>query len=207
MTLEEFLTEAEIKRQFKEVSRFKVGELTYIVKMGKASLELELTDGTKKQIEAVSPDVAISIFSSMKREVPKREADPNVNFARRKVRETFNNLYDKSYRQLSDKEVAKFNTKNAIPQILDTIKSYLDKYKTEYILVSPYKDNEEKRARAYGIMLKRMGYTEIYNNDKIILYSNKKEKVQSTSVPEMTTYRWKNAPPVIKNIRFLMSNI
>ena len=103
--------------------------------------------------------------------------------------------------------MAKFNTKNAIPQILDTIKSYLDKYKTEYILVSPYKDNEEKRARAYGIMLKRMGYTEIYNNDKIILYSNKKEEVQSTSVPEMTTYRWKNAPPVIKNIRFLMSNI
>lgn len=207
MILEEFLEEAQIKRQYKEVARLRVGELTYIVKMGKANIELELGDGTKKQITAVSPDVAISIFSSAKRTLPKREPDMRVNYARRKAREAFNNLLDKSYQQLSGNEVDKYNTKPAMPKILEAIKTYLETYKTEYVLVSPYKDNEEKRARAYSTMLKRMGYKEIYNNNKVILFSNKEEDVKSTSVPEMTTYRWKNAPHIIKNIRFLVSNI
>lgn len=207
MNLSNFLTEAEIKRQFKEVARFKAGELSYIIKMGRYNIEIELEDGNKETIEAVSPDLAISILTSRKRNLPEREEDDSVGYLRRKVRKSFNDLYDKSYKLITPEEAEAYNTGNALQKAQQIMIDYFNKYNTQYIIVHPYKDNSSKRTRLYELMLKKIGYNKIYNEDKVILFSKDKKLIKSAEKPVNKTYKWENPPQLIKNIRFILSNI
>lgn len=214
MNLDELLLEAKIKRQFDEVARVKVGSLVYIVKMLRTEMIIDTDKSSRKEIVAITPDIAISLLSSSKREISKEETskidDKKISYPRRKAREVFNNLYDRSYHQLSKKEAEKLNAKGAIFELTKVMKDYLDKYNTEYVLVNPYKDGLAKRMGVYEKMLNRLGFTKVYTYPRgnSALYSKTPEKVWG--VVDSTIYR-KGRPPsdnaIRSNLRVISSNI
>lgn len=204
------LLEAEIKRQFDEVARVKAGPLTYIIKMLRTEMTIDLEDGGRKEIVAVTPDIAISLLSSVNRTIRKEEPDQNLSYPRRKVREVFSNTYNRSYQKLSDEDSKKINSFKLINDIVKVLEDYLKKYNINYILANPYKDGKEGRLKLYGTILNKMGFRKVYSyrESKGDLYSKNPDKV--LGIIDTRIYRKgkmtdKNA---IKNsIRIFRSNL
>lgn len=166
----------EIKKQFGEIARFRSGDLTYLVKMVNSDVEVITKNGESKIISAVVPEIAISLISSQKREgIVTRDYNKEESTIKRKVRDNISKSFSKMYSMLTPEEVVKFKTKDAMPKVLDAIKSYLNKYRSEYIIFEAFKDNKEKREKFYDIVLGRLGYTKaLEDDDGWRLYSNKK---------------------------------
>lgn len=151
-----------IKRQFGEITRIKVGALVYVVKMLKAKITIEEERGKYKEIIAVAPNISISFFSSLKRG------------------KVFSNWRYRSYKQLSNEEVERLDSGNAIFELTKVAKRYLDKYETNYLMTNPYKDSDlARKMRVLERMLNRLGFTKIYTFPKKdgAIYSRAPEQV------------------------------
>ena len=98
LLIEEILLhEAELKgSQFKEVSRFKSGQLTYTVKMHKTRISVETGDNKFLEVDAVIPDISITLLSSHKREMGvNRDYNKDEPAYQRKIRDTMGKTFDK----------------------------------------------------------------------------------------------------------------
>lgn len=214
MNLKILLKEMEIKKQFNGVARFKSGELTYKVKMLKKKVDVSMDSGKFKTLDAIYPDFAITLLSSRKRD---GEVDREISGVERpyqtKVRDGINKAYNRMYKSLSSEEVEKFGTKDAILKLLDTIRSYFNKYDTKYIVLHAYKDNKLKRERLYSLFLKKLGYFKLAstednawhlygkNNEKIKEIIKVSDKQSSSTRPENKISR------AVKTLKKVSSNL
>lgn len=213
MNLKEIITEMEIKKEFGEIARFKSGELTYLVKMIKGDVEVITKNGEEKTIPVVVPEIAISLISSQKREgIVTRDYNKEESPVKRKVRDNISKSFSKMYSMLTPEEVDKFKTKDAMPKVLDAIKSYLNKYDSEYIIFEAFKDNRGKRERFYDIALGRLGYAKVLEDSNgWRLYSNKKvvlKKIKNVSnLKQKLTKSLDNMPRAIGTVKSFVNNI
>ena len=213
MNLQELLQEAEIKKQYDEVARFRAGELTYSVRMRKARVSIKSTDENgetdEKIITSVVPDIGITLLSSRKREVEKSPLDPSVNRMRGAVRREFSNTFDKMYSKLTPEEIEKYHAEKAMAKAMDVVTSYFKKYKPEFVTVFAYKDDKEKRERMYTVALKRLGYNLIIKEDDgLLLFSNKPStysKIGSTYEDLPKGKNISNASTLKRNIKMIAS--
>ncbi len=215
MKLHDILNEMEIKREFKEVARFKSGEFTYLVKMTESDVVVESEDGKRTTIKAIAPQIAISFLSSQKRDAPidRKEREGDKNIIRRKVRDGISKSFNNMYSMLTPEEVEKYGAQDAMPKLIDTFKSYFSKYNPDYILSNAYKDNRSKRERFYGTMLKRLGYQEIAMDKETrwVLYGKKKGDIKEIlnvgNFKEKLGKNLDNLPRAIGTIKALASNL
>lgn len=176
------LNEAELKgRQFNEISRFKSGELTYTVKMRHDRVKILTNDNKIVFIKVVSPDIAITLLSSQKRDgAITRTPNEKESNLQRKVRDRIDKTFNKMYGLLTPEEVEKFGAQDAMPQLLGVLKEYFNKYNAAYIMFSAFRDSNSKRERFYDTTLRRLGYTKILSQvngpskHKYYLYSKNK---------------------------------
>ena len=216
LLIEEILLhEAELKgSQFKEVSRFKSGQLTYTVKMHKTRISVETGDNKFLEVDAVIPDISITLLSSHKREMGvNRDYNKDEPAYQRKIRDTMWKTFDRMYTVLTPEEIEKYGSRDSMPQLLDVLRKYLRKYDTEYILSKPYGDNFVKRLHFYNIVLKRLGYTPIASteNGKDMLYGKKDDKnitrVLGYRDPSLKGKVDELTPDAVKSMKAIKSNL
>ena len=214
MELLQLLNEMEIKKEFDTIARIQSGELTYIVKMQRSEIPVLDENNIEKTIVAVIPEVAISFWSSKKRDLPPRHTESKgaVDYLKKRVRDSINTSFDKMYVQLSSDEVDRFKTNDAMPKILDAMRSYFKKYNPDFVYVKAYKDNLDKREKFYEITLNRLGYKkETYNEDtKWALYSKDGKSVKEI-VGRMKSYlkdkSTEKYPGALGAMKHLASNV
>lgn len=216
LLIEEILLhEAELKgSQFKEVSRFKSGQLTYTVKMHKVKIKVETEDKKTFEVDAVIPDVSITLLSSQKREMGvNRNYNKNEPAYQRKIRDTMGKTFDRMYAVLTPEEIEKYGSRDSMPQLLDVFKKYLRKYDTEYILSKPYGDNFAKRQHFYDIVLKRLGYIQVASteNGRGVLYGKRDNmniaRVLGYRDPSLKGKVSELTPDAVKNMKTIKSNL
>jgi hypothetical protein len=214
MELLQLLNEMEIKKEFDTIARIQSGELTYLVKMQRSEIPVLDVNNNEKTIVAVIPEVAISFWSSKKRDLPPRNTKSKgaVDYLKKKARDSINSSFDKMYVQLSPEEVDRFKTNDAMPKILDAMRSYFKKYNPDFVYVKAYKDNLDKREKFYEIVLNKLGYKkETYNEDtKWALYSKDGNSIKEIAGKMKSYLNNKNTekyPGALGAIKNLASNM